>query len=122
MAASPQPQAPLQLLVEQTSTEAGVRCIGRIVSNTAELLRETIRPLTETNKNVALDLTAVDYMDSSGLGTVVGLFVSARRTGCNLRMVNPNERVKELFKITRLGQLFLEGRDPGYPRSPFDKV
>ncbi len=122
MAASPQPNTQLELVVEQTPTETGVRCTGRITANTAELLRETIRPLTAENKNVALDLTAIDFMDSSGLGTVVGLFVSARRTGCNLRMINPNERVRELFKITKLGQLFLEGRDPDFPRSPFDRI
>ncbi len=122
MAASPQPHTQLELVVEQSPTETGVRCVGRITSNTAESLRETVRPLIESNANLALDLTGIGFMDSSGLGTVVGLFVSARRAGCNLRMINPNERVKNLFKITRLGQLFLEGRDPDYPRSPFDKL
>jgi anti-sigma B factor antagonist len=122
MAANPQPQSQLDLIVEETPAETGVRCIGRITSNNAELLRETVRPLTASNKNVALDLTGVDYMDSSGLGTVVGLFVSARRVGRNLRLINANERVKELFSITKLGQLFMEGRDPDYPRSPFDQV
>ncbi len=122
MAANPQPNAELNLLIENTPTEMGVRCIGRITSNTAELLRETVRPLTAGNKNVALDLTGVAYMDSSGLGTVVGLFVSAKRQGCNLRLINLNQRLQELFSITKLGQLFMEGRDPDYPRSPFDRI
>ncbi len=122
MAASPEPQLHWNLIVEETATETGIRCRGRIIASNAELLRETVRPLTASNKNVALDLIEVDYMDSSGLGTVVGLFVSARRAGCGLRLINPSDRVKELFSITRLGQLFMEGRDPDYPRSPFDRI
>ncbi len=122
MAAHPQQQVPLDLKVEEAPTETGVRCIGRITAESAELLRDTVRRLTASNKNVALDLTAVDFIDSSGLGTVVGLFVSARRTGCNLRLINPNDRIKELFSITKLGQMFMEGRDPDYPRSPFDRL
>ncbi len=122
MAANPQPNAELNLIVEHTPLETGIRCLGRINSNTAELLRETVRPVTASSKNVALDLTGVDYMDSSGLGTVVGLFVSAKRQGCNLRLINMNQRLQELFSITKLGQLFMEGRDPDYPRSPFDRI
>ncbi len=122
MAANPQPNAELNLIVENTPLETGIRCLGRINSNTAELLRETVRPVTASSKNVALDLTGVDYMDSSGLGTVVGLFVSAKRQGCNLRLINMNQRLQELFSITKLGQLFMEGRDPDYPRSPFDRI
>jgi anti-sigma B factor antagonist len=83
----------LDLRVEETPTEWAVRCIGRITAETAELLRDTVRRLTASNKNVALDLTAVDFIDSSGLGTVVGLFVSARRTGCNLRLTDPNDKI-----------------------------
>ncbi len=118
MAASPVPHAQLDLIVEQTPTETGVRCIGRITYETTNSLKETVRPLLANSKNVALDLTSVDYMDSSGLGTVVGLFVSAKRESCNLRLINLNQRIKELFSLTRLGQLFIEGRDPDYPQLP----
>ena len=52
------------------------------------------------------------YMDSAGLGAIVGLYVSARTAKSQLKLINLNERLKELFSITRLGQFLAEGRDP----------
>jgi anti-sigma B factor antagonist len=52
-----------------------------------------------------LDLTNVSFMDSSGLGTIVGLYISAKAAECQLRLVNLNHRVKELFRLTRLGEI-----------------
>jgi anti-anti-sigma factor len=51
---------------------------------------------------VVLDFTGVNYLDSSGLGMIVGLLVSAKRSGCKLRLVNLSPRVKEIFTMTRL--------------------
>jgi len=45
-------------------------------------------------------------MDSSGLGAIVGLYVSAKRQGCALRLINLNQRLKELFRITKLAKIF----------------
>jgi len=59
-----------------------------------------------------LDLTNVSYMDSSGLGAIVGLYVSAKAASSQLKLINLNQRLKELFSITRLGQVMAEGRDP----------
>jgi anti-anti-sigma factor len=49
-------------------------------------------------------------MDSSGLGAIVGLYVSARRQGCALKLINLNQRLKDLFRITKLGAIF-EGHE-----------
>jgi anti-anti-sigma factor len=51
-------------------------------------------------------------MDSSGLGAIVGLYVSAKAANSRLKLINLNQRLKELFSITRLGQVLVEGRDP----------
>jgi anti-sigma B factor antagonist len=69
--------------------------------------------LLSDSKTVVLDLTNVSYMDSSGLGTIVGLYVSAKAANSQLKLINLNQRLKELFSITRLGQVLTEGRDPG---------
>jgi anti-anti-sigma factor len=54
-----------------------------------------------------LDLTDVTYMDSSGLGTLVGLKVSAMKEGyVKLELVNLSQRVKELLRLSNLTQLF----------------
>ena len=54
-----------------------------------------------------IDLTDVNFMDSMGLGTLVGLKVSAIREGyCTLRLVNITPRIQELLKLTNLTNLF----------------
>ena len=89
-----------------------VRCTGRITSDTAESLKSTVKPLISGGKIVVLDLTNVDYLDSSGLGTIVGLYVSAKAAKSRLKLINLNARLKELFSLTRLGEVMAEGRDP----------
>ena len=49
-----------------------------------------------------LDLTDVPYMDSAGLGIVVGHYVSCHRKGIRLIAAGVGPRVRELFKITKV--------------------
>lgn len=111
MAANPSAAPPaLTLQTEKTPAGVVVHCNGNITSNTTDLLKASVRSLMLENKTVVLDLSDVSYMDSSGLGAMVGLYVSARRSGCSLKLVKLNDRLKELFSITRLAPLF-EGHE-----------
>ena len=84
-----------------------VICHGRVVSETAAQLKEVVKPLIPLGGRIVLDLTDLSYMDSSGLGALVGLKVSALREGyCKLELVNLSPRVKELLRISNLTQLF----------------
>lgn len=84
-----------------------VRCRGRLVSETASEMKETIKPLIPQGGRIVVDLSDLDYMDSSGLGTLVGLKASALRQGyCMLEFVNMTPRILELVRITNLTQLF----------------
>ncbi len=118
MATNSVPTPKLSLTIDKKPTEITVHCTGRIVSDTTQLLRTTVKPLFSESKTVVLDLTDVDYMDSSGLGTMVGLYVSARAANCQLKLINLNQRLKELFSITRLGEVMAQGRDPDYLGMP----
>jgi anti-sigma B factor antagonist len=112
MATNPVSVPELSLTTATTPTEVIVDCSGKITSNTIEFLKATVKPLFSENKTVVLDLTNVSFMDSSGLGAIIGLFVSAKAAKSGLKLINLNERLKELFSITRLGQFLTEGRDP----------
>jgi NitT/TauT family transport system ATP-binding protein len=101
------PTAELDLTAEKTATEMVVHCTGRITSSTSGLLQSTLRGLMAETDVILLDLTDVSYMDSSGLGALVGLYLSAKRAQCTLKLINLNQRLKELFCITRLAQVFL---------------
>jgi len=84
-----------------------VTCHGRVVSDTAGQLKEVVKPLIPLGGRIRLDLTHVSYVDSSGLGTLVGLKISAVKEGyCRLELVNLSPRVKELLSLSNLTQLF----------------
>jgi anti-sigma B factor antagonist len=112
MATNPVPISQLVLTIDRTPAETIVHCTGKVTSNTAESLKTTVKPLFSEARTVVLDFTNVSYMDSSGLGTMFGLYVSAKAAKCQLKAVQLNERLKELFSLTRLGEVMAEGRDP----------
>jgi anti-sigma B factor antagonist len=112
MATNSIPASELNLTTDRIPTETIVHCTGKITSNTIQSLKATVKPLFSESKTVVLDLTNVSYLDSSGLGAIVGLYVSAKIATSQLKLINMNERLKELFSVTRLGQFLAEGRDP----------
>jgi len=112
VAASSVPLPKLDLATDKTLTETIVHCTGRITSETAQSLKTTVKPLFSESKTLVLDLKNVSYMDSSGLGTIVGLYVSAKNAHCELKLTELNKLLKDLFSITRLGEVMAQGRDP----------
>ena len=102
MAANALPTATLNLTTEKIPTESIVRCTGRITVETADQLRETGKSLISESRCLVLDFSGVNYVDSPGLGAIVGLFVSAKKSGCELRLVNLSPRVKAIFTVARL--------------------
>jgi anti-anti-sigma factor len=96
----------LSLETVRTPEEIVVRCIGRITSSTSALLQTTVRSLIPETNCVVLDLTDVSYMDSSGLGAIIGVYLSAKRQHCGLKLIKMNQRLQELFRITKLASVF----------------
>jgi|SRR5215471_4951167 len=106
MAANAIPTPELQLTTEQKPDEIIVRGTGKISATSAELLQTTVRELIPHTKRIVLDLTGVEYVDSSGLGALVSLYVAAGRAQCVLELSNPKQRVRDLFKMTKLAAFF----------------
>lgn len=92
----------------QTAEETTVVCAGKIISETSALLVDTIQPLIPGSKRITLDLTNVSYVDSSGMGALVKLWISTKRADCEFRVINLNERIKDLLRISNLSKI-LEG-------------
>jgi anti-anti-sigma factor len=57
---------------------------------------------TATPKAMILDMSEVPYMDSAGLGLIMNYYVAQSDHGRKLLLVGINERVVELFKMTRV--------------------
>src|ERR1700732_4909551 len=57
-------------------------------------------------------LNGVDYIESGGFGILVGLFISAKKRGGDLKLVSPNERITEVLRHTNLVTIFkVYGKD-----------
>jgi anti-anti-sigma factor len=52
------------------------------------------------------DLGGIHFVDSEGLGSILGTYVLALSHGCDLMLVNVNSGVKDLLDITRLEAVF----------------
>lgn len=88
-----------------------VKCHGRLVTSTAGDLKVIVRTLFPEGGRILIDLGDVSYMDSSGLGALVGLKVSAMNQGmCILEFVNMTPRIMELLRITNLIQILSPGQ------------
>jgi len=83
-----------------------VECFGRLTSENVPLLKEEMREACGRKGRIVLDLKGVPMMDSSGLGAVVTLHVSARTRGCRLEVVNASKPIRDLFSMTNVLSLF----------------
>jgi anti-anti-sigma factor len=93
------------LTIENRAAEDGTPtlvCKGRINLESANMLRAEVKNLSSTHRTVLADLSEVDAVDSAGLGSVLGTYVSAKNDGCELVLVNVHPRVKDLLNITKL--------------------
>ena len=86
---------------------AGITVIdlsGRIVfGDETQALRGAVKEvLAGKDPNVVLNLAKVDYVDSGGIGTLVGLYTSAQATGGDFKLAAPNDKVRRVLEITRL--------------------
>ena len=103
---------PFHYEVEESEDETGyktttIKCHGKLISDNTAEIRAVVSPLIVAGGRTVLDFTDLDYLDSAGLGALVGLKVSAVNRGlCKLELVNLTPRVKKLLSITNLMQLF----------------
>jgi anti-anti-sigma factor len=83
-----------------------VECHGRLIRENAPALKEELKEKLAGTKRIVMDLKDVPSMDSSGLGAVVGLYVSARTRGCQFQLINAGQQIRDLLRITNLLVLF----------------
>ncbi len=81
---------------------------GRIVlGEESNAFRERIKGLLAAGKKkIVLNLANVTYIDSSGLGTLVATFHSARSQGATMKLANLGAKFKEVLQVTKLITVF----------------
>ena len=98
-------------LTIQTKSSDGV-CVlvpeGRIViGSEVTTLREKIRDLLAAgHKDFLVNLANVTYMDSTGVGALVGSFVTIRNQGGQMKLSNLSQRTRDLLLVTKVQTVF----------------
>jgi anti-sigma B factor antagonist len=70
-------------------------------------LRAAVRSLVaDGKKKIILNLADVDYLDSSGVGELVGCFTTVRNAGGELKLLNLSQKVHDVLHVTKLYTVF----------------
>jgi anti-sigma B factor antagonist len=97
----------LGLEVTTIGSHVVVQVSGEIDISSAPRLREAIvGVLAEGRTQIAVDLREVDFLDSTGLGVLVGGLKRARSAGGELRVISTSPRIAKVFAITGLDGIF----------------
>jgi anti-anti-sigma factor len=104
----PGPPPEILIVVETDAATGDVRvsCRGRLVAGHIDEFDESVRKFIPGSKRIVLDFNDLTRMDSSGLGAVVRLYVSAKSAGCDLQLVNLGKGIRKIFSMTNLLSLF----------------
>jgi len=98
---------PLVRDVQERQEGSVVVLAGEIDYNQSHKLLEVLNDVIEKRPScLVVDLGAVEYMDSSGLGTLVKIFQQVNGYKGKMALVAMNDRVRNAFEITRLDQFF----------------
>ncbi len=97
----------LKLSVRVVDGVSIVDCRGRLLfGDESGALRDTVKNLLAESKRIVVNLAETTYIDSGGLGTLVGLYTSAQNAGGMVKLSNLQQRVTDLLQVTKLLTVF----------------
>jgi anti-sigma B factor antagonist len=98
--------------IRQSGTISLVDVSGRLTSFETGTLRDSIsRLLKQGHKDIILNLTDLQYLDSSGIGELARVYVSVVKQSGQMKVIGLSSKIEEVLKITHLYQVFPEFPD-----------
>ena len=100
------PQEPLQIedLSGLPDGQRVLRLSGPVTISNFFEFQSMVRG--NTSRHLILDLAGVPYMDSAGIGALVGAYVNHQKEGRSLALVGVSDRVRGALQVTRVEQFF----------------
>jgi len=98
----------LKINIRETADAVILDMSGRVsLGDALADLRDSIREaLAGDQKNILLNLAEVSYIDSSGLGQLIGSYATVTNRGGQMKLLNLQKRVNDLMQITKLLTVF----------------
>lgn len=110
------------LTIRQAEKISLVEVSGRLTSFESAAFRDAIqRLLKEGHTSILLNLTGLDYLDSSGIGELVRNYMSVVKKGGTMKVVGLAPKVEEILRVTQLYQVFPEFPDEASALQSFPK-
>jgi anti-sigma B factor antagonist len=100
------PQEPLTI-TDQPGTRPGQRVLtlnGPLVLPSMFEFQAMVR--ADQSQTLVIDFTNVPYIDSAGIGALVGAYVTRQHSGRRLALAGVSNRVRDALKVTRVEQFF----------------
>ena len=93
--------------VEREGGDMRISLRGEMDHHNAVAVRGEIDDLIYRERpcRVAIDLSEIGFMDSSGLGFIMGRYALLQKLGGSLVLENPNERIVKIFELAGLGRI-----------------
>jgi anti-sigma B factor antagonist len=108
----------MELRTDNRDGYAVIALGGRLTATGAPLLRNAVGDLVSAGEShIVIDMTDLQFVDSSGLGALVGGLKSARVAGGDLRIAAVPDAVRTVLHLTNLDRVL---RDYPTPESAFD--
>lgn len=81
---------------------------GEIDISTAKIFRETLEKVyQDKQKDISLHFDQLTYIDSTGLGVIIGAYGKMKEKNNRIQILNPKQNIKKLLTITSLDQILL---------------
>jgi len=104
--------ANFSIRIRQAGIISLVDVSGRLSSFETGALRDFIsRVLKQGHKDIILNLTDLQYLDSSGIGELARVYVSVVKQSGQMKVIGLSSKIEEVLKITHLYQVFPEFPD-----------
>lgn len=97
----------LQVSIEEKGEELIATLSGEVDHHTAAAVRRSIDTalFKHRPRRLCLDLAGVDFMDSSGLGLILGRAALCEEMGATVTLLHPGARVKKILAVAGLSRL-----------------
>jgi len=98
---------PFSIAVDRRGDAAVLRLAGSCTMEVADRLRDCVKGLAcEDLRLLVLEMSALDFIESTGLGSIIAGYLHLRRRHGEVRVVAPPLPIMHLLELTRLTQLF----------------
>lgn len=97
-----------QELVERENKPDVIKLYGELdIYESTDFKNKVLRYLNENEGDLYFDFSELDYIDSTGLGALIAILKQVEEMDRKVYLNGVNERIRKLFKITKLEEMFV---------------